>query len=197
MQKPFLHMNTLRWAHHHPAKSLLPQSVGFIVTLWPHSRVCSGGGKAGQKISGPDMKPPLRGGAWGRTQCWQRSGLHSFRLHWCSAALGIMFVLAGFAEYFWRRLHAYVSQYIQWGRWRLVIEYFIVICGNMLPYKMARWEWCRCWAAKMCREHKGGNIGETVREEKWIRTTFLSLYFADTLLQVHCSPLACSQISVC
>lgn len=44
---------------------------------------------------------------------------------------------------------------------------------------------------------KEETLGETVREEKWIRTTFLSLYFADTLLQVHCSPLACSQISVC
>lgn len=48
LKKPFFHMNTLRWAHHHPANSLVPQSVGFMVTLWPRGRVCSGGGKAGQ-----------------------------------------------------------------------------------------------------------------------------------------------------
>lgn len=43
---------------------------------------------------------------------------------------------------------------------------------------------------------QGRRLG-IIREEKWIRTTFLSLYFADTLLQVDYSPLACSQISVC
>lgn len=42
-----------------------------------------------------------------------------------------------------------------------------------------------------------GDVWGIIRGEKLICTRFLSLYFAETLLQVDCSPPACSQISMC
>lgn len=137
-----------------------------------------------------DMKVPTRGAAWGRVQCWQRSELQSFRLQDCPAVLGTMFILAGFAEYISSEeaciacVHSVIIWTVSWMEMRDWIFYsfldkfsLAVACWLV---RIAHWEKCIGWEAKMCGKCKGATFkGLRVKKNGFV--LHFSLYSLLTL----------------